>query len=380
MPAMYRFLACVMLAAVFVCAADAPAPAYPLWDGHETIEQYAKRANLPPTKALDLGNGVTMDFVLIPAGSFIMGTPEPVPVDEAAFKQKILVGQAAFAVGVGILLVLIATVIIRAIREHHRPQYSLARFMAMTLAASVAVLGGMHWWHSVKTLAEAQAEYAAALARYSRAADNEKPAHEVTLTKPFFIGKYEVTQQQYQQVIGVNPSNFKGANLPVETVSWNDAQEFCKAVTHFAELRSADPQSGNMRHDIRLPTEAEWEFACRAGTRTAYYTGDDETTLENAAWCIENSNRATHPVGCREPNAWGVYDMHGNLWEWCSGHKDDNLTALINPKGETEEKWRVLRGGSWFLHPYYCRSAYRCRPTTPVHPSDCSGFRCAIDP
>jgi formylglycine-generating enzyme required for sulfatase activity len=357
-------------------AADSPAPAWPLWDGHETIEQYAKRANVPPTKTLDLGNGVTMDFVLIPAGTFIMGTPEPVPVDEAAFRTKILVGQAALAVGVGILLVLIATVIIRAIREHHRPQYSLARFMAMTLAASVAVLGGMHWWHSAKALAEAQAEHAAALARYKNSYESEKPAHQVTLTTPYYIGKHEVTQQQYQQVTGANPSQFKGQNLPVETVSWNDATEFCKRLSPLprgergrGEGELSAPPSGAKAPPsphggegivVRLPTDAEWEYACRAGTTTTYNTGDKDADLDKAAWYFTNSKNTTHPVGQKTPNAWGVYDMHGNVWEWCEDwHAPYTAGAVVDPRGPTEGQYRVLRGGAWINGPGFCRSASR---------------------
>ena len=155
-----------LVAAPLARAAEPPAtPSYPLWDGQESVEQYARRAKLAPTQTLDLGKGVKLDLVLIPAGKFVMGTPEPVTVDEDAFRKKILLGQAVLAVGAGVLLVLLGTVVIRAIRQRRRPQYSLARFAAMILAASVGVLGGMHWWHSARGLAEAEAEYQAASAR-----------------------------------------------------------------------------------------------------------------------------------------------------------------------------------------------------------------------
>jgi formylglycine-generating enzyme required for sulfatase activity len=336
--------------------------AYPLWDGQESIKQYAKRVNLPTTRTLDLGGGVNLELVLIPAGKFIMGTPEPKPVDEEGFRKKIIVGQAVFAVGIGALLVMLGVVIIRAIRQRRRPQYSLARFLAMILAASVAVLGGMHWWFSTCTLAQAQAEYKAALARFRNSYDWEKPAHEVTLTTPFYMGKYEVTQEQYAQVMGTNPSQFKGADLPVETVSWDDAQEFCKAVAHFARLREGDPgqqQFGKMLY--RLPTEAEWEFACRAGTTTTYYTGDAEADLGRAAWYSANSGGKTHPVGQKEPNAFGLFDMHGNVWEWCQDYWQDQYEpeAAVDPQGPPQGQRRVLRGGCWFYGPADCRSARR---------------------
>jgi len=338
--------------AAFVCAllsaADAQPQPYPLWDGHESIEHYAARTDLPPTKSLDLGNGVTLDLVLIPAGKFIMGTPEPKPVDEVPFRTKIIVGQSAFAAGVGVLLVLVAVVIIRAIRQRHRPQYSLARFLAMIAAASVAVMGGMHWWFSPQALAQAQADYSAALARYRSSYEFEKPAHDVTLTKPLYMGKYEVTQEQYAAVMGANPSNFKGANLPVETVSWDEATEFCKKL------------SEKTGQTVRLPTEAEWEFACRAGTSTTYNTGDSDGDLDRAAWYGANSKGTTHPVCQKAANAWGLHDMHGNVWEWCQDwYEAYRAEAAVDPQGPPQGQIRVLRGGSWLNFPRFCRSAYR---------------------
>jgi formylglycine-generating enzyme required for sulfatase activity len=322
----------------------------PLWDAAESVEQYARRANLEPTKTLDLGNGVSLEMVLIPAGKFTMGTPEPKPVDEEGFRKKIVTGQAVLAVGVGVLLVLLGTVVIRAVRQRRRPQYSLARFVAMIVAAGVGVLGGTHWWHSARAFSEAKAEYQGALGRFKDSYDWEKPAHEVTLTKPYYLGKFEVTQGQYQQVMGVNPSDFKGQNLPVENVSWDDAQEFCKKA------------SGKTGHAIRLPTDAEWEHACRAGTKTTYYTGDAEADLDRSGWYDKNSGNTTHPVGQKTPNAWGVYDMHGNVWEWCQDfYEPYKAEAAADPQGPAQGQYRVLRGGSWFFNPRFCRSAIRFR-------------------
>ena len=385
-----RFLPVVLLAALAARAAPSPgaeAPpsphggegrdersesgvrgrTWPLWDGQESIEQYARRAKLPPTQTLDLGNGVKLATVLIPAGKFIMGTPEPTPVDEEGYRKKIVTGQAVLGLGGGALLVLLGVVLTRAIRKRQRPQYSLAYLVVMVLVAGVGVLGGTHWWHSARTLAEAQAEYQAALARYRAADNSEKPAHEVTLTKPYYLGKFEVTQEQYQQVTGVNPSQFEGRDLPVETVSWNKALEFCKKA------------SGKTGLTVRLPTEAEWEHACRAGTRTTYNSGPAEADLDQAAWYDNNSGNRTHPVGQKKPNAWGLYDMHGNVWEWCADwHEDYGAKAVTDPQGAAQGQHRVLRGGSWTSDPSHCRSAVRGRSG----PDGCLyalGFRVALD-
>jgi formylglycine-generating enzyme required for sulfatase activity len=364
-----RPLALLLLLALianFAHAAEpSPTPAWPLWDGQESVEQYAKRAGLEPTKALDLGDGVKLEMVLIPAGKFTMGTEEPLPVDEDGFRKKIVTGKAVFAVGLGALLVLLGTVVIRAIRKRQRFQYSLARFMVITVVAGVALLGGLHWHFSAKGLADAKTEYEAAMARFKDSYDWEKPAHEVTISKPYYLGKFEVTQGQYQQVMGVNPSAFKGRDLPVEQVSWDEAQEFCK---------KASERTG---HAIRLPTDAEWEHACRAGTKTAYYTGDSDADLDRAGWYDKNSGNTTHPVGQKVPNAWGTYDMHGNVWEWCQDfYEPYKAGAATDPQGPSQGQYRVLRGGSWVFIPWLCRSASR-NWLTPDNRGYHFGFRVA---
>ena len=347
-------------------AAQPPvAPSWPLWDGQESVAEYAKRVGLDPTKTLDLGNGIKMEMVLIPAGKFTMGTEEPEAVDEEPFVTQIWIGQFAVAVSAGLLLILLGTVAIRAIRQRRRPQYSLARFVAIIALLGVGVLGGMHWRESARKFAEARAEYQAALGRNKHADDSEKPAHEVTLTRPYYIGKFEVTQEQYQQIMGVNSSDFKGQNLPVENVSWDEAQEFCKKASEKTGLT------------VRLPTEAEWEHACRAGTRTTYCTGDGEADLDRAAWYYKNSNETTHPVGQKTANAWGVYDMHGNVWEWVQDfYEPYKAGAATDPVGPSQGQYRVLRGGSWDDIPRDCRSANRLW-INPDYRYNIVGFRVA---
>ena len=168
--------------------------------------------------------------------------------------------------------------------------------------------------------------------------DDEKPVHQVKISRPFYLGKYPVTQAQWQTVMGNNPSHFKGASRPVEQVSWNEVQEF---ITKLNELEGCEGC-------YRLPTEAEWEYAARAGTTTAYSFGDDVGQLGNYAWYGDNSNGETHSVGEKGANLWGLYDMHGNVWEWVQDWYGNYPEGpLTDPTGPESGSYRVVRGGSW---------------------------------
>jgi len=178
-------------------------------------------------------------------------------------------------------------------------------------------------------------------------------AHEVTLTEPFKMGVHEVTQAQYEQVMGSNPSGFKGADNPVEQMTWDQALEFCRKLSALP----AEKAAGNV---YRLPTEAQWEYACRAGTTTKFSFGDEESDLGDYAWYDDNSDDKTHPVGSKLPNAWGLYDMHGNVWEWCQDwYGDDPSGAVTDPTGPADGALRVIRGGSWSNAAGLCRSENR---------------------
>jgi formylglycine-generating enzyme required for sulfatase activity len=199
------------------------------------------------------------------------------------------------------------------------------------------------------------------------ALDDETP-HRVTISKPFYLGKYEVTQAQWEAVMGSNPSYFKGRDNPVETVSWDDVREF---------IKSLNIKEGN--GCWRLPTEAEWEYACRAGTTGVYSFGDDENSLGHYAWYDGNSKSA-HPVGQKRPNAWGLYDMHGNVWEWVQDWYGEYPTSsVLDPRGPSSGSYRVNRGGSWDDDARNCRSAYRDNDT-PGNRYIGMGFRLALSP
>ena len=186
---------------------------------------------------------------------------------------------------------------------------------------------------------------------------DEGPQHQVTLSQDFYMGVYEVTQRQYQAVMGTNPSCFKlsGLDAPVETVSWHNAVAFCQTLSQ---------RTGRV---VTLPTEAQWEYACRAGSTTRFYYGEDPgyTLLGNYAWYgywdgSGNSGYGTHVVGQKTPNAWGLYDMHGNVWEWCADRYGSYASAnVVDPQGDAYGSYRVFRGGSWYYDARYCRSASR---------------------
>lgn len=229
----------------------------------------------PASKKIDLGNGANMEFVLIPAGNFEMGSPDS---------------------------------------EKGRD-------------------------------------------------GDEGPVHKVQITKAFYMAKYEVTQGQYQAVMGTNPSKFSGQNLPVETVSWDEAATCCRKIGG------------------RLPTEAEWEYACRAGSRTRFCYGDDldGAQLGEYGWHSANSGSTTHPVGQKKPNSFGLYDIHGNVYEWCSDWFAAYTAAqAANPVGASSGQNRVCRGGGWIVNAGYCRCANR-HVFAPDFRSIGLGFRVVLD-
>lgn len=199
----------------------------------------------------------------------------------------------------------------------------------------------------------------------SEAGESREHIRRVTITKPFYLGKYEVTQEQWQAVTGGNPSNFRASGNPVECISWNDCQDFVKKLS--AKFPGAE---------FRLPTEAEWEYACRAASASEFYFGDNEANLGEYAWYAENSEQKTHLVGQRNPNAWGLYDMHGNVWEWCSDWYGDKYSDgdATNPLGAPSGAERVLRGGSWTVPPTMCRSAFRLK-LDPTYRNFSNGLR-----
>ena len=210
----------------------------------------------------------------------------------------------------------------------------------------------------------------------------EGPQHEVTISKPFYMGVYTVTQAQWQAVMGTTVSQQRdkvnkdlellgdGEDHPMCYVNWNEAAQFCTAL------------SKKTGKTVRLPTEAQWEYACRAGSKTRFSYGDDDdyAKLGDYAWYVKNRDGKNHPVGQKKPNDWGLYDMYGNVWQWCADWFASYTNAsTTDPAGPASGSWRVLRGCGSASDPRYCRSAYRS--ACPPVPADFTalGFRVIVE-
>ena len=202
----------------------------------------------------------------------------------------------------------------------------------------------------------------------SLSVDNALP-HQVALSRPFYLGIYEVTQAEYQRVMGDNPSRFKGATNPVENISWEDAVEFCQRLS----ARPSEKAAGRV---YRLPTEAEWEYACRAGTATKYSFGTVATATQfgSYAWFSGNAGKTTHPVGQKSPNPWGLYDKYGNVAEYCLDWHGGIPRALTNPQATSSSSFRVQRGGAWSQPSIESGSGWR-QTTRASKRLNTSGFR-----
>jgi formylglycine-generating enzyme required for sulfatase activity len=197
----------------------------------------------------------------------------------------------------------------------------------------------------------------------------ETPAHQVTISKAFYLGKHEVTQEQWVAVMGSNPAQFKGRTNPVENVSWDGVQVF---------IQKLNQKEGGNKY--RLPTEAEWEYAARAGTKTEWFFGDDPAALGQYAWFDNNSKDTTHPVGEKKPNPWGLYDIYGNVWEWVAdGSRKYQAGAVTDPTGPADAPHLGNRGGSWGDSAKFSRSAARSI-YSPELINEYLGFRLAFSP
>ncbi len=239
---------------------------------------------------------------------------------------------------------------------------------------------------AAKAPGESTAESSAEMAklpggRFSMGDKNEIDAtpHEVVVS-PFFIAKNLVTQEEYERVMGENPSRWKAGRNPVEQVRWSDAVKYCNARSKLEGLEPCyDLQSWRCNfaaNGYRLPTEAEWEYACRAGTKTAYYFGDSPSKLSDHAWFEDNAGGKPQPVGGKLPNPWGLHDMHGNVWQWCNDFYQVDYyqqSPEKDPPGPKTGEDKVVRGGAWKFSADSCRSGYRYNEN-PGYADVCFGY------
>jgi sulfatase modifying factor 1 len=222
----------------------------------------------------------------------------------------------------------------------------------------------------------------------AKGAPDEAPRHRVWVDS-FLLDKYEVGQEQYTKLVGTNPSSFKGPGRPVDTVTWTDAVLYCNLRSRAESLEPCYHEEGGtwqcnfQAKGYRLATEAEWEYACRAGTAGEYYFGGDLRTLKQHAWYTDNSSRHTHVVGQKAPNPWGLYDMYGNVAEWCNDVYGENYyktSPAQNPRGPEKGEIKVLRGGGWQDGADSLRSSWRASDNCSFVDAcitDSTGFRCA---
>lgn len=279
--------------------------AYPYWDKKESVESYAKRAGLPPEIAFDLGGGVRLEMVLIPAGKAELGTPEP---DRPAAVWR---GSLAFLCGVLAFALTILGSVLHARCNNTRVQFSLRWLLLMASAASMALIGALHW----RELEQRNLLYAKQLQLWRDAA-----ARTEEFDAPFYLARYETTNAQVNRLMRRMPGFYSlpasDPHLPNYPRAWvrlEDATAYCREL--FALLGVSN--SILDRHRFRLPTKKEWEYACRAGRNTIYSSGDRTEDLDAVAWWSGNSGGHAHAVGQKAPNAFGLYDMHGNVAEWC---------------------------------------------------------------
>jgi len=333
----------------------------PLWDGREVVADYARKVNLSPTRSIDLGSGVTLELMLIPAGKFMMGTSEPT-------KPAATVGETQVFLFIGGTLVIALLMFqIRSIWIRRKLSFSLGWLVLLAMSAGMVVGGGARWRFAL----EESVRYAAEKKVYDEARNFEMPVHPVTIAQPFYMGKYTVTYAQYAALIGSTKTLKKNGQLPIDWVHWTNVREFCRKLTELLRDKNLE---------ARVPTEAEWEFACRAGTTTAYYSGNRESDLDAVAWYCANSGKHAHPVGLKKPNAFGLYDMHGNIRQWCADVFMDRYPPWYRGSCSDAERMNTpfMRGGDSRDTVSQCRAAYRL--SSPDFSSCVVGFRVVVAP
>ena len=303
---------------------------------------------------LDIGDGVAIELVSIPAGKFEMGAVETVP-------ESPMVGFSIMAAGCGLAVAIVFFILGRSMLSQERPRFSLGALLLGVLALGAGGVGALRWRNATRDQGST-----AALAY-------ERPRHPVTIAKPFMMGRFCVTQQQFEQVLKVNYSFFRDPDKPAENVTWDNAAAFCSRVSSLTQKT------------VRLPTEAECEYACRAGSATRFNFGDNEKELYKYAWYADTSKDSTHTtadsVKSLKPNSFGLYDMHGNVLQWCGDWFSEKYYANsppLDPPGAASGSQRVIRGSAWLDPIDRCRASTR-NSLRPEHRGYSLGFRIVVE-
>lgn len=339
---------------------------YPLWDKKEDIDSYAKRSGLPPEIAFDLGDGVRLEMVLIPAGKAELGTPEP---DRPAAVWR---GSLAFLCGVVAFALTILGSVLHARRNNTRLQFSLRWLLLMASAASMALIGALHW----RELAQRHEVYANQLKLWHAAS-----ARTEEFETPFYLAKYETTNAQYAQAASrfpFPPANNPAPQQPAPDRSQPDSpvvwvqMEHCYIFAEALERILQESEKIPEGFEVSFPTQGVWEYACRAGRSTIYSGGDRTEDLDAIAWWSGNSGGELHPVGRKAPNAFGLYDMHGNAAETCRSSVTGTRSGQIDPLEV------AVRGGSFESDAFNC--AVSVESGIPTYRNSASiGFRVVLD-
>jgi len=322
-----------------------------LWNGEESVRDYAARLGIPAEFVLE-STGLRIEMVLIPAGRFHMGILKPVPLP-----IYMPTGLIVSAICLIIIIAVSGRVFWIAKIRNGKPQFSLRSYILIIFALSV-LMGGIIYDYLAR---KANAQFYAAALRYDDSLEEERVAHEVTISAPFYLSRCEITEGDFL----LDKNQYTGSRQPATNISWYDASAYCERL------------SGILKLDVRLPTEA-WEFACRAGTTTEYHCGDQFAALDLCGWYEKNSGYKVQLVGKKKMNQFGLYDMHGNVSEWCADwFQEYSSDSVVDPKGPKSGSEKIIRGGSVASPSIGCKS-YSRNMGAPFVFSEFFGFRIAV--
>lgn len=367
---------------------------WPKWESGELVQNYAAKIGLPTEISLKLADATTLPYVplgpadesseiikmrLIPPGRYRMGIEDPHPINYSLIDKGLLTAKCTYYSGTLVLIALCLPSLLGSFRRRRLPTISLIRFVTIPVAIGIILLGFLWRNQNLQRLKELETELLLQQKDFNQSDENERPAHWVNLSKPFYISQFEITQEQYWAVAKLKPSSdFHGwgLNQPVENVRWEEASYYCQLMNRL------DPgtELGLVNWVVRLPTEAEWEYVAREGKSGSRSIPPSE--LDAVGWYRGNSKLRVNPVGQKEPNAFGVYDLMGNVREWClDTFRQTYYTESpdIDPLPSLIGDAKVIRGSDCFSESQECRITRRSHYHFASR-SNSIGFRIVLAP